>query len=216
MASPALNTHSKIDVSNLSSDDILFKIVNDHNDLRTAAAMYTKAQESNDETEQKKWFNQFIWEVSRHSVGEEITFYPMLEKLGDEGVRLVEESRADHTTVKELLSDLLTEQSPSIFDAKMSKVMRELEEHMDKEERGDLIFAQQADVKLRESTGRSYAFNKSIAPTRPHPSVPDKPVALEAALGVLMAPIDKFRDLFTAFPDKSGNEEAAQVRQQQF
>jgi len=39
-----------------------------------------------------------------------------------------------------------------------------------------------------------------VAPTQPHAMIPEKPVALEAALGMLMAPLDKFTDMFKDFP----------------
>jgi hypothetical protein len=42
---------------------------------------------------------------------------------------------------------------------------------------------------------------KMIAPTRPHPSAPEKPVLLNEAMGMMMAPIDRFRDLFRDYPN---------------
>lgn len=36
---------------------------------------------------------------------------------------------------------------------------------------------------------------------RSHPSAPDKP-PFETVVGLMAAPIDKLRDLFTAFPDE--------------
>jgi hypothetical protein len=33
-----------------------------------------------------KWYHQFVWELCRHSVGEEIVVYPLLDSFGDSGM----------------------------------------------------------------------------------------------------------------------------------
>ena len=46
---------------------------------------------------QARWSRQFTWEVARHSVGEEIVVYPLLEKhLGERGRKLADHDRNDH------------------------------------------------------------------------------------------------------------------------
>jgi hypothetical protein len=50
-----------------------------------------------DPSAQERWANLFTWEVARHSVGEEIVVYPLMEKyLGAEGYKLAEGDRRDH------------------------------------------------------------------------------------------------------------------------
>jgi hypothetical protein len=51
--------------------------------------------------------------------------------------------------------------------------------------------------------GERFYNRKKIAPTRPHPTAPDKPGVLGEAMGLMMAPIDKFRDVFRNFPAQS-------------
>jgi len=47
--------------------------------------------------QQTRWANQFIWEVARHSIGEELVVYPLLEsELGETGRTLAENDRRDH------------------------------------------------------------------------------------------------------------------------
>lgn len=56
---------------------------------------YKKNQ--NDSSAQERWTNLFTWEVARHSVGEEIVVYPLMEKhLGAQGHDLAEGDRRDH------------------------------------------------------------------------------------------------------------------------
>lgn len=46
---------------------------------------------------QARWSRQLIWEIARHAVGEEIVVYPLMEKLlGERGVMLADQDRADH------------------------------------------------------------------------------------------------------------------------
>lgn len=51
-----------------------------------------------------------------------------------------------------------------------------------------------------ENMHKSFQRSKMFAPTRSHPSAPDKP-PFENVAGLLAAPIDKLRDMFSKFPD---------------
>lgn len=56
---------------------------------------YKKA--SGDIDAQTRWSNQLTWEIARHSIGEELVVYPLLEEaLGDKGKQLADEDRSDH------------------------------------------------------------------------------------------------------------------------
>lgn len=49
---------------------------------------------------QERYGNQFVWELARHSVGEELVVYPAMEKyLGDKGKDMAESDRKDHAVV---------------------------------------------------------------------------------------------------------------------
>ena len=50
--------------------------------------------------EKIEWRNQFTWALARHAVSEELTLYPMMEqKLGQEGKKLTDIDREQHTAV---------------------------------------------------------------------------------------------------------------------
>lgn len=182
------------------SSDIISQILQDHRELEDYFANYKAAKT---EEEGYKWFNQFVWEISRHSVAEELVMYNLLEGLGDKGKELSQKSREDHRQLKQDLEDLRHEKDPQKFDTKFELVFKELQEHLKLEEGQDLIYLKE---KMSQEdlikAGKTFSLKKKLAPTRPHPNVPDKPTALELAIGLMAAPIDKLRDVFTDFPDK--------------
>jgi len=188
----------------MSSEDIISRILNDHRELEDYFANYKAAKT---EEESYKWFNLFVWEISRHSVAEELVFYQLLEAQGDKGKELSHRSREDHRKLKAELEDLRHEKDPKKFDEKFKAVFQDLQDHLKLEEGEDLPFLRE---KLSNDelikAGKAFSMKEKLAPTRPHPTVPDKPAALELALGLLAAPIDKVRDIFTAFPDKETTE----------
>jgi hypothetical protein len=50
--------------------------------------------------QQQRWANQLTWEIARHSIGEELVVYPLLEKaLGEKGHALAEHDREDHQVI---------------------------------------------------------------------------------------------------------------------
>ena len=58
---------------------------------------YDKYSAATDADTQARWSRQLIWEIARHAVGEEIVVYPLMEKhLGQTGLKLADEDRAEH------------------------------------------------------------------------------------------------------------------------
>jgi len=181
------------------SGNIIDQIKHDHLEIQT---FYDNYKNAIDAEEAKKWFHQFVWELSRHSVGEELVLYPLMAALNQKGQDLADEGRKDHHKVKELLSEISKESDPVVFDQKIDAIMSDLKTHIQKEESEDLVFlSDNVTPQNLDKAGKAFSMKKKIAPTRPHPGVPEKPIALEGALGLLIAPVDKFRDLFTSFPD---------------
>jgi len=53
-----------------------------------------------DEKTQQEYQNIFIWELARHSAGEELVVYPAMEKhLGKKGLELADKDREQHHEV---------------------------------------------------------------------------------------------------------------------
>src|SRR5271156_3192805 len=91
---------------------------------------------ADNESRRVEWRNQFVWELARHSIGEELVVYPAFEKhLGSKGHDMTETDRKEHQTVKELLYELqnhsLTDPEAPAATALFDALMKDLTEHMD-------------------------------------------------------------------------------------
>jgi hemerythrin superfamily protein len=136
-------------------------------------------------------------ELVRHSVAEEVLVYPKVEdKVSEEEV---EHAREEHAQAEETLARLekLDADDPA-FDDELATLMAEIRHHIEDEE-GEM-FAHMRQVidadELRKLGTRVEAFKK-VAPTRPHPNVPNTPLARTAA-GPAASLFDRMRDLATS------------------
>jgi hemerythrin-like domain-containing protein len=135
-------------------------------------------------------------ELVRHSVAEEVLVYPEVEKKVSK--EEAEHAREEHAEAEETLAKLeKLEPDDPAFDDELSTLMSEIRHHIDDEE-GEM-FAHMRQVidadELRRLGGRVEAFKK-VAPTRPHPNVPNEPVPRMAA-GPAASLFDRMRDLAT-------------------
>jgi hypothetical protein len=173
----------------------------DHNEAR---ALLNKYKESSNREEALKWYHQFVWLLTRHAIAEELIFYPLLREKVTNGQVLADIDIEQHRIIKE---DLVRIQSLDVnspeFEQNVRIMWEDLIKHMEKEESTDLkIFAQEVSMEERINAGKKFENRKLIAPTRPHTLIPDTYPTLEVIIGMLVAPYDKFRDLFTSFPDQ--------------
>ena len=140
--------------------------------------------------------DQVTIELVRHSVAEEVLVYPEVEKKVS--AEEAEHAREEHAEAEETLARLekLDADDPA-FDDELAKLMEEIRHHIAEEEGS--IFAQMRQVidadELRKLGSRVEAFKK-VAPTRPHPSVPNEPLPRMAA-GPAASLFDRMRDLAT-------------------
>lgn len=181
--------------------DLIDEIIHDHREFEEFYSNYKKAHQAGDEKEAEKWFNQLVWELSRHTVGEELVVYPLLDALGPKGKEMADKDRADHKKIKKELEEIYRLSDPDLFESALDRMMDELRQHIKKEETQDLEYLKQhADMKSLESAAKAFMYGKKIAPTRPHPSMTSRSAALEAALALFVTPLDKLKDMFTPFP----------------
>ncbi|KAF4964845.1 hypothetical protein FSARC_7273 [Fusarium sarcochroum] len=179
-------------------------IVKDHRELKD---YYNEVVNSTDHDHQQRFGNQFVWELARHSIGEELVVYPAMEKyMGDRGKDLADSDRRDHHEAKELLKVFqgLSSQDPE-YVPKLKEIWSMLEKHIEEEETRDLPALEQAltsQAQETESLATQFARTKQFVPTRSHPSAGEKP-PFETVMGLMAAPIDKLGDIFRKFPDKS-------------
>jgi hypothetical protein len=148
------------------------------------------------QSRRKELTEQVTIELVRHSVAEEVLVYPQVEdKVSAEEA---EHARKEHAEAEETLHRLekLDADDPA-FDDELATLMAEIRHHIVEEE--GQIFAHMRQVidddELHKLGSRVEAFKK-VAPTRPHPNVPNEPLPRMAA-GPAASLFDRMRDLAT-------------------
>ncbi|KAI1408712.1 HHE domain protein [Hypoxylon sp. FL1857] len=174
-------------------------IQQDHDELED---YYNRIINSKDHDEQRRFQNAFVWELARHSIAEELVVYPTLEKAVSDGAQRADHDCAEHQKVKEQLYEFQNlKPGDEKFLPTLKALFKDLKQHIKQEEEDDLIKLEDA-LGLTQSKELCQKFEKTkyFTPTRSHPSAPNKP-PFETVVGLMTAPIDKIRDLFTKFPD---------------
>lgn len=142
-----------------------------------------------------------IRELSKHAALEELTVYLLARKLLPEGAVDVDEHLAEHMAVKKTLL-ALDELAEGADEEKglVEELEGEITEHVQEEE-GQFFpaFRGGLDQEALDELGQQLDKAKQLAPTRPHPNIPDQPPA-EAVLGAVGAIYDRLRDRLQGRP----------------
>jgi hemerythrin-like domain-containing protein len=154
------------------------------------------AETDEDKARRKDLADRVTIELVRHSVAEEVLVYPQVEKKVS--AEEAEHARKEHSEAEETLHRLekLDADDPG-FDDELATLMREIRHHIEDEE-GETFPQMRQNIdadELLKLGGRVEAFKK-VAPTRPHPHVPNEPLARTAA-GPAASVFDRMRDLAT-------------------
>jgi hemerythrin superfamily protein len=145
--------------------------------------------------ERRTLVDQMTMELVRHAVAEEQYLYPTARKLLPDGDEVADRELGEHAEVENLLKDLerLDVGNPD-FDSRLTELMAAVRQHVQEEEGmlfPRLVAAAGQDELL--DLGDKITRAKRVAPTRPHPSAPDRP-----PLNKLLAPgtglVDRIRD----------------------
>jgi hemerythrin superfamily protein len=147
-------------------------------------------------TRRKDLADQVTIELVRHSVAEEVLVYPEVDKKVSK--EEADHAREEHAEAEETLHRLeKLDADDAGFDDELATLMREIRHHIEDEE-GEM-FAHMRQVipedELRRLGARVEAFKK-VAPTRPHPHVPNERGPRLAA-GPAASLFDRMRDLAT-------------------
>ncbi len=136
-----------------------------------------------------------VAELVRHSVAEEQYLYPAARKALQDGDQVADHEISEHAEAERTMKDLDGMDPADLrFDNLLGKLMSEIRHHVQDEE-NDLFprlreaCAETELVELGEKVMRA----KNAAPTRPHPSAPDKP-PMNKILGPGAGLVDKMRD----------------------
>ena len=185
--------------------DVIEVLEHDH---REVEQMFTEleslrgASSDDAKSRRKELAEQVTIELIRHSVAEEVLVYPQVEKKVS--AEEAEHARKEHAEAEETMHRLekLDADDPG-FEVALAELMREIRHHIEDEEAQ--MFAHMRQVidedELRKLGARVEAFKK-VAPTRPHPNVPNEALP-RAAAGPMASLFDRMRDLATGRGDAS-------------
>lgn len=169
-------------------------------DHREVEAMFTELEtlietrSGTDDQLRKDLVEQVVIELVRHAVAEEVVVYPAVQDKV--GAAEAERAKREHAEAEETMKRLeALDPNDDAFEEELRRLMREIRAHVVEEE-GEM-FPRMREVltpeELTELGGRVEAIKK-LAPTRPHPSVPNEPGPRLAA-GPVAGLFDRLRDL---------------------
>ncbi|MCL7424982.1 hemerythrin domain-containing protein [Streptomyces sp. NPDC057806] len=146
----------------------------------------------------KAYADQVTMELVRHSVAEEAYLYPAVREHLAGGDALADQELEDHAKAEQIMKDLEScDPGDHEFDRLIGMLMTEIRAHIADEEQN--LFPQlraTCPAEALDKLGDKVRQAKKTAPTRPHPSAPDKPPANKLlAPGVGM--VDRLRDALT-------------------
>ena len=169
-------------------------------DHREVEAMFTeletlmRSRSGTDDQLRKDLVDQVTIELVRHAVAEEVAVYPAVkDKVSPEEA---ERAKREHAEAEETMKRLESlDPNDAAFEEELRKLMIEIRGHVIEEE-GEM-FPRMREVMTQEELtdlgGRVEAIKK-MAPTRPHPSVPNDP-GKRLAVGPVTGLFDRLRDM---------------------
>ncbi|MER7010187.1 hemerythrin domain-containing protein [Saccharopolyspora sp. NPDC000359] len=173
--------------------DLIDVLTKDHRSVESAFEEYERGGLS--DQARRGLVDHIITELVRHSVAEEQHLYPAARKVLPDGDELADHEIEEHAEAEEVMKQLEgMEPSDAEFDRLVRKLISDIRHHVDDEEKDLFPRLQQAcSADELQDLGAKIVQAKERAPTRPHPSAPDKPPAnmvLDPGAGM----IDRLRD----------------------
>jgi hemerythrin superfamily protein len=137
-----------------------------------------------------------VRELSIHAAIEEQVLYPVMRKALPDGETHVHQAIEEHQQVKETLAAIEKTDAAGEREPLLVQLIGNVRHHVDEEET-ELFPKLQASVGRQElqELGAKLAAAKKMAPTHPHPHLPNTPPG-NIVGGAAAALIDKARDAF--------------------
>ena len=168
---------------------IIEELKQDHDEVRQLLADVESATGE----QRRDQFQRLVGELIRHEVSEEEILRPVSKRLAGEQIakaRIQEESEAEGLLKEMEKLDPATRE----FAQKLAKLRTEVERHARAEETEEFPKVQQNEKPEQlQRMARAYLAAKTLAPTRPHPSTPNTPMA-NLLVGPFAAVVDRARD----------------------
>lgn len=180
----------------MQQPDLVDDIVADH---REVEEMFVEIEKGGGGARNRRdVIEHLIAELVRHSVAEEQYLYPTARRVLPDGDELADHEIQEHADAEVVMKRIeKTDTEDPRFDELLRQLVDDIRHHIQDEE-GELLPKLRAACgaeELRE-LGEKFERSKKLAPTRPHPSAPDRPPANK-----ILAPgaglIDRMRDALT-------------------
>ncbi|MEU9921801.1 hemerythrin domain-containing protein [Streptomyces griseoluteus] len=176
--------------------DVIAELTTDHREVEELFGKIEALPSGNEQ--RKKYADQAVIELVRHSVAEEEYLYPAVRELLPDGDAIADQEIQDHAEAERTMKALEgVDAGDADFDRIVGELMAEIRAHIRDEE--DNLFPRLRSAASEDQLmklGDKVRQAKKTAPTRPHPSAPDTPPANKLlAPGVGM--VDRIRDALT-------------------
>jgi hemerythrin superfamily protein len=175
--------------------DLVDKIITDH---REVEEVFKELEKNDAPPKRRELVEHVIAELVRHSVAEEEYLYPTARRVLPDGDTLANQKLKEHSDAEWVMKRIeRTHTEERQFDELVGKLIEDIRHHFDDEERNLLPKLRAAcnEADLRK-LGEKFENSKRLAPTRPHPSAPNRP-----PVNKILAPgeglIDRLRDALT-------------------
>ena len=179
-------------MSTARQPDIVDLIVGDH---REVEQVFGEIEQNGEPGKRRELAEHVIVELVRHSVGEEQYLYPTARKALPDGDELADHEIKEHAEAEEVMKGIeKTDAADPKFDELVRTLIEDIRHHVESEE-GNLLpkMREACDASELREMGSKFEHAKKVAPTRPHPSAPDRPPA-NKILGPGVGLIDRMRD----------------------
>jgi len=175
--------------------DLVDKVIADH---REVEEVFKQIEQNDAPPQRRDLVEHVIAELVRHSVAEEEYLYPTARRVLPDGDKLANDKLREHSDAEWVMKRIeKTHSEDRQFDELVAKLIEDVRRHVQDEER-DLLPRLRAacdETNLRK-LGEKFEHSKALAPTRPHPSAPNRP-----PMNKILAPgeglIDRLRDALT-------------------
>ncbi len=173
--------------------DMISILVHDH---REVEQMFVELETGQRDPKQRRdLVDKVITELVRHSVAEEEYLYPFTREVLPNGDQIADREIREHAEAEETMKSLEeVDATDSTFDQLLTRLMSDIRAHIEEEE--DQLFPQlraACDESRLIELGNKISQAKKVAPTRPHPSAPDKP-PMDKILAPGAGLVDRIRD----------------------
>jgi hemerythrin-like domain-containing protein len=183
--------------------DVLAQVIRDHREVEERFQQFELYDDTSAVGLKRDMFDKISRALSIHVMAEEQVIYPIVRAEIPGGAALADEALADHRQVAEALV-ALGRMAPTDagFVVGVNALAGAVRRHVADEERELLpLLAKHLRAPRLQELGKAFTFAETVAPTRPHPGLPDRPPA-NVVVGLATSLVDRVRDVVDVAADR--------------